>query len=48
MTPEAAAVLIASRQQTNAPEQPVESDEEVTEETPVQTQPTFTPIQGGV
>lgn len=54
MTPEAAAALIASRQQANAPEQPVESDEEVvvdeevTEETPVQTQPTFTPIQGGV
>lgn len=53
MTPEAAAALIASRQQANAPEQPVESDEEVvadkevTEETPVQTHPTFTPIQGG-
>lgn len=53
MTPEAAAALIASRQQANAPEQPIESneevvvDEEVTEETPAQTQPTFTPIQGG-
>ena len=29
MTPEAAAAVIASRQQANAPEQPVESDEEV-------------------
>lgn len=54
MTPEAAAAVIASRQQANAPEQPVESDEEVivdeevTEEAPVQTQPTFTPIQGGI
>jgi hypothetical protein len=53
MTPEAAAALIASRQQANASEQPVESDEEVvvdeevSEETPAQTQPTFTPIQGG-
>lgn len=54
MTPEAAAALIASRQQAIEPEQPVESDEEVaideevTEETPAQTQPTFTPIQGGM
>lgn len=54
MTPEAAAALIASRQQSNVSEQPVESDEEVvadeevTEETPAQTQPTFTPIQGGM
>ena len=54
MTPEAAAALIASRQQANASEQPVESDEEVvvdeevSEETPAQTQPTFTPIQGGI
>ena len=54
MTPEAAAALIASRQQANASEQPVESDEEVvvdedvTVETPAQTQPTFTPIQGGI
>lgn len=54
MTPEAAAALIANRQQSNAPEQSVESDEEVaideevTEETPAQTQPTFTPIQGGM
>ena len=54
MTPEAAAALIASRQQANVPEQPVESDEEVvvdeevTEETPIQTRPTFTPIQGGI
>lgn len=54
MTPEAAAAVIASRQQANALEQPVESDEEVvvdeevTEEAPVQTQPTFTPIQGGI
>ena len=54
MTPEAAAALITSRQQANASEQPVESDEEVvvdeevSEETPAQTQPTFTPIQGGI
>lgn len=54
MTPEAAAALIASRQQANASEHPAESDEEavvneeVTEETPVQTRPTFTPIQGGI
>lgn len=54
MTPEAAAALIASRQQADAPEQPVESDEEVVadeeviEETLAQTQPTFTPIQGGI
>lgn len=53
MTPEAAAALIASRQQADTSEQPAESDEEVVvdeevpEETPVQTQPTFTPIQGG-
>lgn len=54
MTPEAAAALIASRQQADVPEQPIESDEEVvvdeeiTEETPVQTQRIFTPIQGGI
>lgn len=54
MTPEAAAALIASRQQADTSEQPAESDEEVvvdeevTEETPAQTQPTFTPIQGGI
>ena len=54
ITPEAAAALIASRQQANVSEQPVESDEEVvvdeevTEETPIQTGPTFTPIQGGI
>lgn len=54
MTPEAAAALIASRQQINMPEQPIESDEEVVvdeeiaEETPIQTMPTFTPIQGGI
>lgn len=53
LTPEAAAALIASRQQdakSKKDNQNEETDtsEETVEETTVQTQPIFTPIQGGI
>lgn len=53
MTPEAAAAVIASRQQVAESEDGNQNEEtpiieETVEETPVQTQLTFTPIQGGI
>lgn len=53
MTPEAAAAVIASRQQTTESEdgnqnEETPTSEETGEETPTQTQITYTPIQGGI
>lgn len=53
MTPEAAAAVIASRQQTAESEdgnqnEETPTSEETGEETPTQTQITYTPIQGGI
>lgn len=53
MTPEAAAAVIASRQQAAESEDGNQNEEtpiseETVEETPIQTQPAFTPIQGGI
>lgn len=53
LTPEAAAALIASRQQAvkskeDNQNEETDTSEETVEETTVQTQPTFTPIQGGI
>ena len=53
MTPEAAAAVIASRQQAANSEEGDQNEEtatseETVEETPTQTQTTYTPIQGGI
>lgn len=53
LTPEAAAALIASRQQTakskkDNQNEETDTSEKTVEETTVQTQPIFTPIQGGI
>lgn len=53
LTPEAAAALIASRQQAakskkDNQDEETDTSEETVKETTVQTQPTFTPIQGGI
>lgn len=53
MTPEAAAAVIASRQQAANSEdgnqnEEMDTSEETVEETPTQTQTTYTPIQGGI
>lgn len=53
MTPEAAAAVIANRQQAANSEdgnqnEETATSEETVEETPIQTQTTYTPIQGGI